>query len=120
MVKNPHNIEGRVAEVVRTAVSRERGIPVSETESEADLMDDSQIGPDGFYRIIVDVEQALGVGVSEGNWELDDCTLRCGGDHDRQQQRRLAKCGRTHRPTGVSGSLFEAPFWPVWGRNEIP
>ena len=75
MVRNPHNIEGRVAEAVRAAVSRERGIPVSETGSAADLMDDSQIGPDGFYRIIVDVEQALGVGVSEGDGEFDDCTL---------------------------------------------
>ena len=75
MVRNPHNLEGRVAEAVRAAVSRERGIPVSETGSAADLMDDSQIGPDGFYRIIVDVEQALGIGVSEGKWEFDDCTL---------------------------------------------
>lgn len=74
-MRNPHNIEGRVTEAVRSAVSRERGIPVSEIGSAADLMDDSQIGPDGFYRIIVDVEQALGIGVSEGNWELDDCTL---------------------------------------------
>jgi hypothetical protein len=63
MVRNPHNIEGRVAEAVRAAVSRERSIPVSEIGSAADLMDDSQIGPDGFYRIIVDVEQALGIGV---------------------------------------------------------
>jgi hypothetical protein len=75
MVRNPHNIEGRVAEAVRAAVSRERGIPVSETESAADPMDDSRIGPDRFYRIIVDVEQALGIEVSEGNWEFDAGTV---------------------------------------------
>ena len=69
MVRNPQNIEDKVAEAVRAAISRERGIPVSE-----DLMDDSPIGPDEFYRIIVDVEQSLGIGVSEGNWEFDDCT----------------------------------------------
>ena len=72
---NPHSIEGRVAEAVRAPVSRERGIPVSEFQSAAGLMDDSRIGSDGFYRIIADVEQALGIGVSEGNWEFDEGTV---------------------------------------------
>ena len=75
MVRNPRNIEGRVEEAVRTAVSREQGISLSEIESAADLMDDSQIGPDAFYRIIVDVEQALGIGASEGNWEFEEGTV---------------------------------------------
>jgi hypothetical protein len=75
MVRNPQNIEGRVAAAVRAAVVRERGIPLSEIELAADLLDDLQIGPDAFYRIIIDVEQALGIGVFEGNWEYDDGTV---------------------------------------------
>jgi hypothetical protein len=51
MVRNPQNIEDKVAEAVKAAVSRERGIPVSEY-----LMDDFPVGPDEFYRIIMDLE----------------------------------------------------------------
>ena len=75
MVRNRQSIESRVREAVKVAVSKERGFPVSELESTEDLMDDSRIGPDGFYRIIADVEQALGIGTFEGNWEFEEGTF---------------------------------------------
>jgi len=59
-----------VKEVVYDTVARHLGLSRQEL-NEMTLLDD----PGTFYRIIVDIEQQLGIGTFEGDWRFEEGSL---------------------------------------------
>ncbi len=61
-----------VQEIVYETVARHIGLKRQKLDEIMTLTED----PGAFYRIIVDIEQQLGLSSSEGDWSFDEGTIR--------------------------------------------
>ena len=65
-----------VERALKAAVAKEAGISASEIDPDAALINHPRIGDAGFYRIIVDIEQRLGISSNEGTWYFDEGSVK--------------------------------------------
>jgi hypothetical protein len=65
-----------VERAVKDAVAKEAGISASEIDPAAALLYNPRIDDAGFYRIIVDIEQRLGISSAEGTWYFDEGSVK--------------------------------------------
>lgn len=65
-----------VKRAVKAAVAEEARISASDIDPDAALINHPRIGDAGFYRIIVDIEQRLGISSDEGAWHFDEGSVK--------------------------------------------
>jgi len=73
-----------VRDIVYETVAQHLGLKIDEVKEDMDASKDSST----FYRIIVDIEQRLGLSSSEGDWVFEEASIQGLEDYYKNQTSR--------------------------------